>query len=109
MSNSISGCVWVSCEDAAANDVRVDKVLELAICHLNRTGKILQVHMDLYWIGVAMTSAEWACNNLGVGWDSGCVMAFLLFLEVEYPMPSLHWSDFLAKFFIFSRLSFLGA
>ena len=35
-----------------ANTVRVDKVLELAICHLNRTGKILRVHMDLYLIEV---------------------------------------------------------
>ena len=36
-----------------ANDVRVDKVLELAICHMKRTGKILRVPMDLYLIGVA--------------------------------------------------------
>ena len=34
-----------------ATAVRVDKVLELAICHFKRTGKILQVHMNLYLIG----------------------------------------------------------
>ena len=35
------------------NAVRVDKVLELAICHLKRTGKILRVHLHLYLIEVA--------------------------------------------------------